>query len=117
LNLFGMTAATAAISQDASFTANERARNKEVRDMVTKYFKDKGMKPADCQANFMFVDIGMPAGEFRTACRAKNVLVGRDFPPYEKTHARISLGTMEEMQKAIKVFDQVLGKKTTTAAA
>jgi len=105
LNLFGMAAATAAIGQDASFTANERARNKEVRDMMMKYFKDKGMKPADCQK------------EFRDACRAKNVLVGRDFPPYEKTHARISLGTMEEMQKAIKVFDQVLGKKTTTAAA
>ena len=117
LNLFGMAAATAAISQDASFTQNERNRNKEVRDMMMKYFRDKGMKPADCQANFMFVDIGMPAGEFRNACRAKNVLVGRDFPPYEKTHARISLGTMEEMQKAMKVFDQVLGKKTTTAAA
>ena len=27
-------------------------------------------------------------------------MVGRDFPPFEKTHARISLGTMEEMQKA-----------------
>jgi histidinol-phosphate aminotransferase len=117
LNLFGMTAATAAISQDASFTANERNRNKDVRDFATKWFKDRGMKPADCQANFMFVDIGTPAREFRDACRAKNVLVGRDFPPYEKTHARISLGTMEEMQKAVKVFEQVLGKKTTTAAA
>lgn len=117
LNLFGMAAATAAISQDASFTANERARNKGVRDFAMKWFADRGMKPADCQANFMFVDTGMPAKEFRDACRAKNVLVGRDFPPYEKTHARISLGTMEEMQKAVKVFEQVLGKKTTTAAA
>lgn len=117
LNLFGMAAATAAISQDASFTANERARNKGVRDFAMKWFSDRGMKPADCQANFMFVDTGMPAKEFRDACRAKNVLVGRDFPPYEKTHARISLGTMEEMQKAVKVFEQVLGKKTTTAAA
>src|SRR3982751_744603 len=88
LNVFGMAAATVAIQQDASFTTNERNRNKEVRDMVTKWFKDRGMKPTDCQANFMFVDTGMPAKEFRDACRAKNVLVGRDFPPYEKTHAR-----------------------------
>lgn len=117
LNLFGMTAATAAISQDASFTTNERNRNKAVRDFAMKWFSDRGMKPADCQANFMFVDTGMPAKEFRDACRAKNVLVGRDFPPYEKTHARISLGTMEEMQKAVKVFGEVLGKKTTSAAA
>ena len=28
-------------------------------------------------------------------------MVARDFPPFEKTHARISLGTMEEMQKAV----------------
>jgi histidinol-phosphate aminotransferase len=117
LNVFGMAAATVAIAQDASFTTNERNRNKDVRDFATKWFKEHGMKPTDCQANFMFVDIGMPAKEFRDACRAKNVLVGRDFPPYEKTHARISLGTMEEMQKAVKVFGEVAAKKTTTAAA
>ena len=117
LNVFGLAAATVAIGQDATFTTNERNRNKDVREFVTKWFKDRGMKPADCQANFMFVDTGMPAKEFRDACRAKNVLVGRDFPPYEKTHARISLGTMDEMQKAVKVFADVLAKKTTTAAA
>jgi len=117
LNLFGMSAATVAIQQDASFTTNERNRNKEVRDFVTKWFKDRGMKPTDGQANFMFVDIGTPAKEFREACRAKGVLVARDFPPFEKTHARITLGTMAEMQKAVQVFGDVLGKKTATAAA
>jgi len=117
LNVFGMAAATIAIGQDASFTENERNRNKAVREFTTKWFKDRGMKPTDAQANFMFVDIGTPAKEFREACRAKNVLVARDFPPFEKTHARITLGTMEEMQKAVKVFEQVLQKKTTSAAA
>src|SRR4029450_11187634 len=34
LNVFGMAAATVAIAQDASFTTNERNRNKAVRDMV-----------------------------------------------------------------------------------
>jgi histidinol-phosphate aminotransferase len=117
LNVFGMAAANIAIGQDASFTANERARNKAVRDFTAKWFTDRGMKPTDSQANFMFVNIGTPAREFREACRAKNVLVARDFPPFEKTMARISLGTMEEMQKAVQVFGDVLGKKTTTAAA
>ena len=96
---------------------NERNRNKAVRDMTTKWFADRGMKPTDCQANFMFVDIGTPAKAFRDACRAKGVMVARDFPPFEKTHARITLGTMEEMTKAVQVFGEVLGKKTTTAAA
>jgi histidinol-phosphate aminotransferase len=116
LNVFGMAAATVAISQDASFTTNERNRNKAVRDMVTKWFNDRGMKPTDCQANFMFVNIGTPAKAFRDACRAKGVMVARDFPPFEKTHARISLGTMEEMQKAVQVFGEVLAKKSTAAA-
>jgi histidinol-phosphate aminotransferase len=118
LNVFGMAAATAAIQQDkdGSFSANERTRNKAVRDFTTKWFADRGMKPTDCQANFMFVNIGSPAKAFREACRAKGVMVARDFPPFEKTHARISLGTMEEMQKAVQVFGEVLGKKSTAAA-
>jgi histidinol-phosphate aminotransferase len=116
LNVFGMAAATVAIQQDASFTTNERNRNKAVRDMVTKWFADRGMKPTDCQANFMFVNIGSPAKAFREACRAKNVWVARDFPPFHQTHARISLGTMEEMQKAVQVFGEVLAKKSTAAA-
>jgi histidinol-phosphate aminotransferase len=118
LNVFGMAAATAAISQDAdgSFSANERTRNKAVREMVSKWFADRGMKPTDSQANFMFVNIGTPAKAFRDACRAKGVMVARDFPPFEKTHARISLGTMEEMTKAVQVFGEVLVKKSTAAA-
>ena len=103
LNVFGMAAATASIQQDAdgAFSKNERMRNKAVRDMVSKWFNDRGMKPTDAQANFMFVNIGTPARAFRDACRAKGVIVARDFPPFEKTHARISLGTMEEMTKAV----------------
>jgi histidinol-phosphate aminotransferase len=116
LNVFGMAAATAAIQQDASFTANERNRNKAVREMASKWFSDRGMKPTDCQANFMFVNIGTPARAFREACRAKGVMVARDFPPFEKTHARISLGTMDEMTKAVQVFGEVLAKKSTAAA-
>ena len=119
LNVFGMAAATAAISQDAdgSFSKNERNRNKAVREMVSKWFNDRGMKPTDAQANFMFVNIGTPARAFRDACRAKGVMVARDVPPFEKTHARISLGTMEEMTKAVQVFGEVLAKKSTAAAA
>jgi histidinol-phosphate/aromatic aminotransferase/cobyric acid decarboxylase-like protein len=73
------------------------------------------MRPTDSQANFMFVNIGRPAKGFRDACRAKGVLVARDFPPFEKTHRRISYGTMDEMKKAVSVFEQVLAQKATAA--
>ena len=58
------------------------------------------LQAADSQGNFLFVDIGRPAKEFRDACAKQGVMVGRDFPPFEKTHCRISIGTMEEMKKA-----------------
>ena len=71
LNVLAMQAGLAAIKQDASFIAAERARNKDVRDFTMKWFADRGMKPTDSQANFMFVNIGRPVKEFREACRAK----------------------------------------------
>ena len=108
-------AGIAAIEQDASFITAERARNTAARDFTMKWFADRGMKPTDSQANFMFVNIGRPAKEFREACRAKGVLVARDFPPFEKTHCRISFGTMDEMKKAVAVFGEVLAKKATAA--
>jgi histidinol-phosphate/aromatic aminotransferase/cobyric acid decarboxylase-like protein len=63
----------------------------------------------------MFVNIGRPVKAFREACKAKGVLVARDFPPFEKTHCRISYGTMDEMKKAVAVFGEVLAKKATAA--
>jgi histidinol-phosphate aminotransferase len=116
LNVLALHAAIAAIQQDESFTANERARNRDVRDFTMKWFAGRGMKPTDAQANFMFVNIGRPAKAFRDACRAKGILVARDFPPFEKTHCRLSFGTMEEMKKAVAVFEQVLARKSTAAA-
>lgn len=116
LNVLAMHAGIAATEQDDSFINAERRRNAAVRDFTMKWFADRGMKPADSQANFMFVNIGRPAREFRDACRAKGVVVARDFPPFEKTHCRIAFGTMDEMQKAVKVFDEVLKKPATNAA-
>jgi histidinol-phosphate aminotransferase len=115
LNVLALGGALAAIQQDASIIAAERERNKAVRDFAMKWFGDRGLKPTDSQANFMFVNIGRPAKEFREVCKKKGVLVARDFPPFEKTHCRISFGTMDEMRKAVGVFDDVLSKKATAA--
>jgi histidinol-phosphate aminotransferase len=116
MNVLALHGAIAAVQQDESFLTTERARNATVRAFTMKWFADRGMKPADSQANFMFVNIGRPAKDFRDACAAKGVRVARDFPPFEKTHCRIAFGTMEEMQQAVKVFAEVLGKPLTIAA-
>jgi histidinol-phosphate aminotransferase len=115
MNVLAMEAGIAAVEQDGAFITAERARNAAVRDFTMKWFADRGMKPAASQANFMFVNVGRPAREFREACRAKGVLVARDFPPFEKTHCRIAFGTMDEMKKAVGVFGEVLEKKAAAA--
>jgi len=116
LNVLAIHAGIAAVQQDDTFITQERARNTAVRDFTKKWFADRGMKPTDSQANFMFVNVGRPAKEFRDACRAKGVVVARDFPPFEKTDCRIAFGTMDEMQKAVKVFEEVLKKPSAAAA-
>ena len=117
VNTFGVAAAIASL-KDPQHIKEEAARNKAVRDFTVKALADLGYPSADSQTNFIFTDIGktMTAAAFREACAAKGVMVGRDFPPLEKTWARISLGTMEEMQKATDVFRSVLKPAATTAS-
>ena len=95
---------------DQEHMAWEKQENARVRDYTTAEFQKMGFQVADSQTNFIFVNIGRPAAGFRDGCRALGVAVGRDFPPMEKTWARISLGRMEDMEKAVPVFKQVLGK-------
>ena len=109
INELQAVAGIAALKDTAHMDA-ERAENKRVRDWTQGQFKAMGFDSPDSQTNFIFVNIRKPAVEFRDACRAKGVAVGRDFPPMEKTYCRISLGTMEMMQNAMVVFKQVLGK-------
>jgi len=62
------------------------------------------------------VETGCPAAEFKEACAKRGVLVGREFPPLERVHARVSVGTIEEMQQASLVFGEVIGAHRSGAA-
>ena len=95
----------------------ERARNTNVRAFTIKALGELGCKTTESEGNFVFVDIGRPAKEFRDACAKQGVLVGRDFPPFEKTHVRISIGTMDEMEKATAVIRTVLRLGSTSTAS
>src|SRR5262245_61189795 len=109
-------AAAVASLKDQAYIDRERARNTEVRKYNTRFFNDLGFKTTDSQTNFGVVEIGRPSKEFKEACAKQAVLVGREFPPLEKTWARISLGTMDEMKKATAVFAKVLSAETDSAA-
>lgn len=115
-NVLGLSAVAASL-EDPGYIAKEVVRNTEARKYTLDFFRSAGYWATDSQTNFVFVKIGKPAKDFREACAKFKVQVGRDFPPYEKTHARISIGTMDEMKRATEVFRQVLGMSTTDAGS
>jgi histidinol-phosphate aminotransferase len=107
MNTLSAVAAAASI-RDRAHIADEVAENARVRSLVVSGFREMGYDMSVPHANFVLVDLQRPASWFREQCTARKVTVGRDFPPFEQTHSRISLGTMEEMQQAMQVFRDIL---------
>lgn len=106
VNTIGLHAAIASLG-DVDLEARERARNAAARAFTVQRLEALGAKVAVSHANFVMADIGRDVLGFRSACAARGVAVGRAFPPLG-THARISIGTMPEMQEACGVFAEVL---------
>ncbi len=107
VNMLGALAALTALN-DNEHIEWERQENFAIKTFVIKAFKEMGYEVPYSHTNHLFVNLGMPASKFRDACLAHNILVGRDFPPLEKTHCRISLGSREEMEQAVAVFRRIL---------
>jgi histidinol-phosphate aminotransferase len=107
INALGAAAATAALKAK-NHVAREQARNRAARDYTRKAFADLGYACGPSEANFIMVDVRRDPRAFRAACRDRGVMVGRPFPPLE-TQARITIGTMDEMRRAMPVFKEVLG--------
>lgn len=115
VNMLGVVAAQAALQLPKSTWDAESKRNHDARAFTMTWFADRGYRPTDSQTNFIFVDIKRPAADFRSACAREHVEVGRNFPPYDQSHARISIGTMAEMQRAVQTFERALAKPAAAA--
>jgi histidinol-phosphate aminotransferase len=113
-NVLGLAAALVSIQDDVRLE-QEKQRNTEARQFTIDWFRTNGLTPTDSQCNFIFVDVKRTAKDFRDGCRKQDVIVGRDFPPFENSHVRISIGTLDEMKRAVTVFGQVLGVKAAAA--
>ena len=115
MSVMSLSAAAASLLDTTNMEKNI-ADNRAVRAMTVDAFRQAGYKVADSHANFIFVDIKRSSVGFQDACRREGVAVGRAFPPM-LNHARISIGTMAEMEKAIPVFMKVLNQAPQTAQA
>ena len=112
VTVLSAAAGIAALS-DANRVDWEIGENHRVREFTLNAFREMGYSVTDSQTNFVWVNVRRPAKEFRDACFELDVLVGRDFPPMDKDHVRISLGSMDEMRQAVEVFRKVLVPSST----
>jgi histidinol-phosphate aminotransferase len=107
VNQFAIAAAVAALG-DTERVARERTINRETREYTRKLFQTLGYSVGPSETNFVLLNLQRDARAFRDACRRAGVILGRPFPPLD-TYARISIGTMDEMQRAEAVFRRALG--------
>lgn len=106
INVLGASAALASLAE-RGHVEREHELNREARELTRRALKSMGYAVGQSNANFIMVDVRRDSREFQKACRAQGVLVGRPFPPLT-SHARISIGTMAEMHRALDVFRSVL---------
>lgn len=113
-NLLALVGATAAMEDEASFAENV-ARYRDTRQMVTEALDDMGVKYADAQGSFVFIHTGIPIERFQARMEERNILVGRPFPPL-LDWCRVSIGTEEEMMTFVRVFREIMTEEGRLAA-
>jgi histidinol-phosphate aminotransferase len=106
VNQLAIAGARAALA-DRDRVERERTINRETREYTRRMFEALGYRVTPSETNFVLVDLRRDAQPFREGCRRAGVLVGRGFPPLN-SYVRISIGTMDEMQRAGAVFKKVL---------
>jgi histidinol-phosphate aminotransferase len=114
VNQLALAAAMTTVA-DKAHIAEEVRRNREARAFTRNFFESSGYTVHAADANFFMVDIRRDAKDFKMECVKHKVAIGRPFPAVP-THARISIGTMPEMKKAVSVFRTVLNTQVSTSS-
>ncbi len=106
VNVLAAAAALASLPL-TDHVAREQSLNRDARDYTVRSINEMGYSCAPTNTNFVIFDIKRDSKAFQAQCLERGVAIGRQFPPL-LTHARISIGTMDEMQRALPVLRDVL---------
>jgi histidinol-phosphate aminotransferase len=107
-NVFAVRAARASLG-DQAFLADCRRRILASRLRITTELTRLKLPYAEPQGNFVFFDTGMPLKRFTELMRARNILVGRRFAPYDNW-CRITIGTEPEVEAFLSALPEVTGR-------
>jgi histidinol-phosphate aminotransferase len=105
-NVFAVHAARASLG-DQAFLTDTRRRILASRVRITTALTGLKLRYAEPQGNFVFFDTGMPLKRFTELMRARNILVGRRFAPYDNW-CRITIGTEPEVGSFLSALPAVL---------
>ncbi len=108
MNVMGLSAALASLG-DTAHVQSQQAANAEGRARLRAAFAAAGYESFDSDANFLMVHVRRDPRSFAAACLARGVQVARPFPPLLES-ARITVGTPAEMERATRVFLDVLAE-------
>ena len=105
-NIFAVHAARASLG-DRAFLADCRRRIVGSRTRITTALSALKLRYAEPQGNFVFFDTGMPLPRFTELMRARAILVGRHFAPFD-SWCRITVGTEPEVAAFLTALRAVL---------
>jgi histidinol-phosphate aminotransferase len=113
LSCLSASAALAALS-DPARVDEQRRGNHAARALTVRVFRDHGCRVVDSETNFLMADVGRDIRLFQRACRNRGVEIARPFPPL-MTWARVTIGTIAEMEQAAVAFRGALAEPAPTA--
>ena len=105
-NKLGCVAGVASL-QDAAYFEESVSSYRSVRKMVTDRLDELGIEYAYPQGSFVFMKTGVPIKEFQALMEARQIMVGRPFPPM-LDWCRVSIGTEDEMSTFLTVFEEIM---------
>lgn len=105
-NTLAIEAAKEALRDD-EFYKFSILKNAEAKKYIYSTLDDLSLEYIKSHTNFVFFRSGRPIGELIPAMEKENVLIGRPFPPMDEW-ARISTGTMEQVQQFGRALKKVM---------
>ena len=101
--------------KDPAAMAKVKLQTKQLREKTSKELRDLGYEVIPSQTNFFMVGLKRDVQPVIQAFREDGVLVGRPFPPMTQ-HLRVSVGTVEEMDRFMLAFKKIMARPATTVA-
>ncbi len=111
VNTLSIEAAAAAIS-DREYYDNTIRQTIEIREFTKKELLNRGFTVTDSKTNFVFAKTNkIPSSELYEALREKGILIRYFNAPRINEYFRMSMGTMEQMQKVMEVIDEIIKER------